>query len=1029
MEKLNSLHLSFEENSRLIYYGEAGGDGAVIESADYGSDGDTDYDEGLCACPEVDDLVRQIEDHEERIQQLEDQTIGDLLERSADGAVDWAQDQYEDARDTIAEFTGGVIDGANEFVDEQTEALVAEFQEVKQELARLKLEYQQKARDVAVLVNDGFQDILESGIATVEELQDLGSAGIDLLMEAAEKAQEFGTGIPKKLQEAIIQKGQEIATWSGEQVVHYLGLLKDIGENAQEALDTFAEECTDWTQETVQAVLDKCQELGLEAERFAIKTIQAMQEEGLKIAGPFLPMFGPEFYIALAKEAKQWSAEQLSNGLEQVRGLGRKAEAFVEVAIDRVDEIVDSGMDKALGLYEAAVDLGQDAQKVAEGIVKDVENWGEGVALQVSEFIEEKGEEAKVLVETLVQKGAEIAKLALIVPVLPFIVLAGAVALGIEVKDYMGELAGQAQEWGEEQWSAAIDSIQELGDDAKVFVENLIEQGAELVSIAGAQAIALYEEAVDMGLGAKDATERFIVAQVDRIETWGEETIAAAIDLVQEKGAEVKVLAQALAAKGEQLMDAGVDKALAFIDTAIGIGVEVGEMAEAVVKDIDSWSDAQIQRLAEIIESGKGKVREIAQAVEQKAEQVVAASKEGALLMIGALVAAGIEAERMIVALVDSIDTWGEETYEAVAVFIKEKTAQGKALAKALETKAEDLAKAGIDKALWAIDTAIGAGLEAQAYVDALIESGKEWTGEQVEQAVAILNEYGDKAKVLAQALEQTAEQIVKTVGDGALLVIAAVYLAGVEGKKLVVAFVDTVETWGEETYDAVATIVKEKTAQGKALALALGEKAGDLANAGVDKALWAIDTAIGAGVEAQAYVDALIESGKEWTGEQVDKALVMIDAYGDKAKALAQHLVEQTELLVRLGGAKAAEVIAKAEAAGARVKKATIALANAGYDFTAEFLVAAKHHVIDVPVRYLVAVAKDVKNWTGEQAEAMAQYIEDQGNKLKAGYRGLYRAAVQRQRELQAKGEDWRHDNDIYLGSEDEDRLQGEFN
>lgn len=867
MEKFNSIHILFKENHRFLYYGDTP-QSSVSESVD---SPESNYYDALCSCPEVEDLVSQIEEQEDRIGELENQTLIDAVGRDMGRLTRYLQDQYESARTDLGEFVDNTVDGASDFVSEQFQQILELKQQAEQELAHLREECEQKLHDVAVLVGQGYHDILDAGLAKVDELKHIASWGTDQVMNLASRCIETGAQIPGQVKDILVQKGSEIASWGTDQITHYLGVMQELGEDAQQYVDALVKNAGRWSVENAMQILSACSELKLDAERLAIAAVEAGAGVVMAIANEYGQYVTREFWDQVAQNVGSWGDRQLGKAMDMAREFGKDASSLVDALVREKDRIVALGTQKGLELLDLATEFGQDAQGIAETIVNDISNWGEEAAQAVSDYIEQKGAEAKVLVEALVLKGQEVAKLALIIPALPFIILGAAIATGVGAGLLMKELAASATEWGEEQFDAAVATIKEYGDNAKELAEGLLGQGEALVELAVDKSLELYEQAITLGLGSLESTKDYVVRVVERVETWSSDQIDQAINIMKEKGAEAQVLAEAMLQQGEAFIKAGIDNALVLVDTAIGMGLEVSTYANLLVDGIQDWSDAQITSLTQIISEKKDEAMALARALEQKGAEVVSVSIDAGMVALGVLVGLGLDAQSYVVALVDQVEQWSEAQYT---------------------------------------------------------------------QVVDIINQKTDQAMALALALEQKGEQVVAQ---------------------------------------------------------------------GVDLGLIVLDTLIGAGLDAQSYVAALIDSAENWTEQQVAQALVVINKYGEKTKAFAQGLVDKGEALVAWGGATAAEVIASAVAAGVEAKDAIVALADAGADFTLAFLEAAKTQVKDVPYQYFVALADDISNWTGEQAQAFVELIDRNGDKAKRGVKRAYKVASNHQQQWQEKGENWR--------------------
>ncbi len=804
MEKFNPVHNLFSEKPRFLYYGEAGGEGAVLEAMDGGPGGD-DYAESLCGCPEVEDLIRQIEEQDARIDELESQTIVDVVDRSVDGLVAWVGEQYDAAATGLGEFAGGVAQGVGEALNGPKEDLLEAKRGAEQALANLQKALGQKLREVSTLVDQGFHDVLDAGLAGVGDLMEISSWGADQLMDLAEKGIEKGIGLPDQVKDLLVEKGSDIASWGADKALPYLRVVQDLGGDAQKFVGDLAESAGNWTGEMAKQIIEGCQEIGLDTQKILLAIAAGGAELVLSVAETGSELLTKEFWTEAARGIGTWSDAQLAKGIGIVRDAQKDAGVFVDGLLNEAARIVGIGIAEGLDLVDLAVEFGKDTKKVVEAVVAGIESWGATEAQAVVDYIQEKGESAKPMVEALASKAKYVAALALVLPALPFILLGAALTLRVAaVPVLMTVLAKSAADWGGEQFDAALPIIKEHGEAAKVFAEGLLEQGAALPGLAVDKGWELYKAAADIGLAQGAAAEKFAKDLVGRIDEWGDAQIADAVTFAKEQGAAGKALAKNLLSKSEKILATGAENALALLDTALGMGLDIADYAEAIADDISEWGEDGIKGLTDIIDSGKEGFKAIAFAIDKK----------------------GIE-------------------------------------------------------------------------------------------------------------------------------------------------------------------ILEKGTSIGLAV----------------------FDTLVGAGLEANSYIEPLVASAETWVEGEIDAAVAVMKKHGERAEAFAQGLVDQGEALSRWGGTKAGEAILAANEAGAKVDKAIVALAGAGAEFTADFLQVVGDKIA-IPRDYYLALSKDIQGWgieKKEQVDAIVTWLEESGNKGKAGARRTYQAARRKQKEWQSEGRAWR--------------------
>ncbi|EKD64156.1 MAG: hypothetical protein ACD_51C00061G0003 [uncultured bacterium] len=716
------------------------------DSVDSMSSGVSDHAVSVVDSPELAELRAKIEDQQSRIDELQSRSAMDMVGSDVERVHAYIDDAADRAVDSLKSAFGKGYESAKSYVVGSAEEAMSAAEKALQQardaadaqLAELYSEYTATVERVQVAVKDGWGDLIEAGVVTLEEINNVESWTTKQVLAVAQQAVTVGAQI-KTLPDVFWTAVDNVQSLTSQEAKVLLQCVKTLGGNVDTFVDTLVKQGGDMIAVALNEVKDDTQRV-VDVVGIALQDGSATFYKAL------------DTVVGLRMEVGDVVGSLLEQGKMKVSDVARLVVEKKNYAVDAVNALMNSGVQK---IDAFARIVAQDARQLEATVAVLVESGEQAV----NKFVESA---------LVVGKTAGLA------------VLAALASAGYGVNE----------------------TIRSVVSRGRVTVENLAWMVSYNVDYCKAVVDGTYNAGVDKFnemCAAVMANKDSALAWLDGVEAAGVEQLNALAQYLGENKDEAVAMCSYAIAEGQQsfnrVMDTLVGAGLEVNDLVGGL-VDRGEVelnavlvwagdnvekTQVVVGAIIDAGDQKVEQLLAIVGEQKDKVERVASAAVALGDKYAAEIAIGAfvlmnirtVLVVGALAAAGYGINKVFTAALDA----GRVQAGRLVEFVSVQSEYAASLAEASYA-------VGVQKFNEVTDAAMQEGEVALAWFNTVKESGQE----KVAVLAKNLQQKQQELAVLAgQAMDQGEEAFYNTVDTLAG--------AGLEVKDVMVALVDKADT------------------------------------------------------------------------------------------------------------------------------------------------------------------------------------------------------------------------------------------
>ena len=629
-------------------------------------------------------LKARIEAGEARIAALEERTVGDMVvegvKKDAEQARAYVEGQYNNAvarlttmRDDLVQDVTDTLDEGKAAVEAQMKELMALKAQAEAELATAEAALKAEVARIDTAVRQGWGDLLESGAATLAEVENFANLTKEQALTMANEAWDSAIALPEQAWKKI----ESGVGYTAEQALLIMGKMQEAGRDVQAFAEKACKNVSTYTEAQLKVLVETVKDNKKALAALAAGVAALPAAPALLILGTCLAA-GVGIGVGVKKlgeTAVDWAAPQFQKLVQLCakvpENLVALAKSGAEFTQEQVTMLIEAAKETGTKLVETIKVLGPQLLKMGTEELKEL-----------AQSIGQSVEAAAALVEAVLDGGAE--KVLAVLDTL--------VGAGVEMKVFLEKVAVQAGTWTVEQFTQLVDLCSKE-------VNGLIELAKYNVNYRYEQAKVLVDKAIKEGENMVAIVEAF----GENIKTWSAEQLKDFTEMVGENvDAVMKIL--------ESVKDEAWEKVMVVVDTALGLGVSGLRLVEALGTRVVTLAAEELKALTEMVGENVDAVVKILESVKDEAWEKV-------MVVVDTALGLGVSGLRLIEALGTRVT---KLAVEELTVLMDKLQAQKDALVK----MGEHIKDMAVDTAIVYLKKAQEFGVDTQKFVVELANEG-----------------------------------------------------------------------------------------------------------------------------------------------------------------------------------------------------------------------------------------------------------------------------------------------------------------